>query len=315
MTGETAAPRASVDGARRAGPRIRVEGRSLGGSRRRGLATEIAALTRAAYAGSDPLPGLPRPDGEFEDPERVEGALAAGHRIWVARDSADTAVGALRVVEEPDAVWSVYRVSVLPSWRGRRLAGAMLGAVEEAAVARGVRRIRLDAVVERCLPPLYQRLGFRARRAFAADDKPMTEWSMERAPGGRDTALPASPPLGPGLFGCWFVVRGRLLLVVRHAAGTRAALRRAADGLPDGAVLAGVDHLPGAGPDQAGRLLRHVARDAVPLDGDSCALDRPRTRVPFHLLPRSFEPDVLSVVRYAPGRELPLVLPRSPESE
>lgn len=320
MTGDTevreqrAVPGAAPGGA---GHRFRIsaEGRPADPARRRALVTEIAALTRAAYAGSDPLPGLPAPDGAFESSEQVERGLTAGHRLWVARDTGGGAVGALRVVEGPDGVWEIYRVSVLPSWRGRHLADALLNAVDHAAVLRGAERIRLDAVVERCLPPLYQRLGFRAVRAFAAGDKPLTEWCMERLPGEPNARSRALPPTGPGLFVCWFVARGRLLMAVRHAAGVPAALRAAADRLPAGAAPAGVDHLPGAGPDQVSRLTRHVPRDAVRLDEETCAFGLPRALVPFHLLPRSFEPDLLSVVRYAPGRELPTVPPRLPESD
>ncbi|MFD4624046.1 GNAT family N-acetyltransferase [Streptomyces sp. NPDC058475] len=373
---------------RRPGPAYTVAAEDAPGTsaRRRALAERIAAVTRAAYTGSDPLPALPPPDGSQEGAHDVERDLAAGQRLWVARDSTGSVVGALRTADG-DTGREVRRVAVLPGWRGLGLAQALLAAVERAAVADGFAAIHLDAVVERCLPPLYERLGFVPVRAFRAGDKPLTEWHMRRelgvpaAPAAVParvvafpamsvpvtplpatpvpvTPLPATPvpvtPLpampvpavsapvratpaptpattrtptpapaptpapvapGPGLFLCWFVCRKQLLVTVRRAPHAAAALAQSAPVLPTGAALAGVDLLPGATPDEAGALLRHLPAGTEPVGADLHVVGRPRTDVLFHVLPRSFDPRLMSLTRHAPGRELPLAVPGPTENE
>ncbi|MFD4551246.1 GNAT family N-acetyltransferase [Streptomyces sp. NPDC058466] len=367
---------------RRPGPAYTVAAEDAPGTsaRRRALAERIAAVTRAAYTGSDPLPALPPPDGSQEGAHDVERDLAAGQRLWVARDSTGAVVGALRTADG-DTGREVRRVAVLPGWRGLGLSQALLAAVERAAVADGFTAIHLDAVVERCLPPLYERLGFVPVRAFRAGDKPLTEWHMRRELGvpaapaavpARVVALPAmsvpvtplpamsvpvtplpatpvpavSAPVratpartptptaattrtptpapapapapvapGPGLFLCWFVCRKQLLVSVRRAPHAAAALAQSAPVLPTGAALAGVDLLPGATPDEAGALLRHLPAGTEPAGADLHVVGRPRTDVLFHVLPRSFDPRLMSLTRHAPGRELPLAVPGPTENE
>src|SRR4051794_16946373 len=80
------------------------------------LAGELAALTRAAYTGSDPLPGLPVPDGARETAAVVHADLAGGTRV-LAAFADDVLVGALRVRE-----WEIGRVSVLPALKGTGVA-------------------------------------------------------------------------------------------------------------------------------------------------------------------------------------------------
>ncbi|MGW7276369.1 GNAT family N-acetyltransferase [Streptomyces sp. NPDC054864] len=274
----------------------------------RALTEEIADLTRTAYTGSDPLPGLPVPDGAVETAGQVARDLAAAQRLWVARDHAGHAVAALRTADA-GASWEVRRIAVLPSWRGRGVLRQLLDTVQHTAAEQHIDTLRLDAVVERCLPALYAHLGFTPVRVFRAGDKPLTERHMER----RCTA-PASPATTPaGLHLCWFTARGQLLATVEHADGADAAVAAARPHLPAAARLAGVDVLPDAELRHTGTVLRQLPAPTTP--GGARALGRARTDVPFHLLPRSFAPRLLSLTRHAPGRELPLPAPTTTENE
>src|SRR6185312_7095106 len=167
-----------MSGARLAAPPVLVTGGAA-----RAWAERVAALTRVAYRGSDPLPGLPTPDGAFETAAAVRAALADGELLWLARDDAGDLRGALRVAARPAATWHVQRVVVDPRARGAGVARELLATVERAAHLRGVQRLRLHAVVERCLPPLYARLGFEVVDHWPADDKGLTELTMQRRPG------------------------------------------------------------------------------------------------------------------------------------
>lgn len=141
-------------------------------------AGELAALTRAAYQDSDPLPGLPAPDGARETPGAVMAALRDGAAVWAALDSGGELAGSARVLD-----WEVSRVSVHPGARGTGVARALLTAIERDAAAAGVPQVRLNAVIERCLPPRYARLGYHVIRQWASPDKPLTEVTMGRRPG------------------------------------------------------------------------------------------------------------------------------------
>lgn len=273
--------------------------------RRRELAAEIAAVTRAGYTDSDLFPGLPEPDGSFESAEQVDRELSTGHRLWVARDDKGALLGLMRMFETPEGTWNLHKMGIWPAWKGLGIPRALLTTADRAAAAQD-KRIRFDAVVERCLPALYEQMGYLPIKLSPAGDKPLTEWRMERHSSAPETTIIGHPTVGSGLFLCWFVTHGRLLATVRHATGINAALQLAGEHLPSDAALAGMDHLPGAQTDQAHRLLRHLPSDAEQTSDGTYALGQSRPQVPFHLLPRSFEPDLLSVVRYAPGRELSL---------
>lgn len=275
---------------------------------RSALAAQLAALTRAAYRDSDLLPHLPVPDGARESTDEAEADLAAGQLLWVARDVDQRAVGALRVRPGVHG-WEVRRIAVSPAWRGRGLVQALLAAVEEAATGQGVPALKLDAVVERCLPPLYAHLGYTPVRVFRADDKPLTEWHMERRLDQRSTVTETA---GRGLFLGWYVADGSLLAAARYAPDADTALAQITPSLPSAASLAGVDHLPGA--DDTETLLRHLPAHSVELAAGVFTTRLPRTDVAFHLLPRSFEPRLVSLTRTAPGRELPLAIPARPRT-
>jgi len=249
------------------------------------LATELAWLTRTAYTGSDPLPGLPAPDGQFETADAVTGpvytATLDGRRV-----------AALRVRLAGDR-WRVARVSVLPDYRGRGLVRRLLDVLAADARRQRIDWLELDAVVERCLPPRYARLGFRTQSNWPSPDKPLSELTMRRA-----TAEPADPvPLGwpearlsrhATVIG-WLLSGRTLLRVCRPASGDPLADLLAAAravGRP-GLLLAGVD----LSPQPAGEL--RIFPDAGRIH-------------PEHLMPRSRQADTLALWRPVPGWEVPL---------
>lgn len=256
------------------------------------LAEELAALSRQAYTGSDPLPGLPAPDGQFETPDRVLATLDPAGRVYLVQDSLNRLLAALRMSPAPDC-WRISRISVLPAVRGRGLVRLLLDAVARDAHELGIAWLELDAVVERCLPPRYARLGFDVRSSWPSPDKPLSEVTMRRR-----TAGPAGPvPLGwsNALLSehravlAWFL-RGRTLLrISRPASGDPLAdaLRATARIERAGALLAGLD-LSQQGADRADRI------EVFPSG---------RTH-PEHLMPRRRNASVLALWRPSPGREV-----------
>jgi GNAT superfamily N-acetyltransferase len=248
------------------------------------LAEELARLTRSAYAGSDPLPGLPAPDGQFEPSSALAGP------VYLARDG-DRRVAAVRVRPAGDC-WRVSRISVLPGHRGRGLVRLLLDILARDARQRQVDWLELDAVVERCLPPLYARLGFWVRSNWPSPDKPLSELTMRRS-----SSAPAEPvPLGwqrarlseHATVTVWLLDGRRLLRLDRPAGG---------DPLADALAAAAIVGRPG---------LLLAGLDLSPLPVESS--DRIETFAagrshPEHLMPRRRQPDTLALWRPAPGRE------------
>lgn len=255
------------------------------------LVEELARLTRLAYAHSDPLPGLPEPDGQFETPAAVRDSVRGPGSIYLVAEP-DRLVAALRVRPAGNC-WRVGRIAVLPSRRHCGLVRLLLDTVARDAREHGVDWLELDAVVERCLPALYARLGFRVRSNWPSPDKPLSEVTMRRA-----TAEPADPvALG------WRQAR-----LSRHATVTgwfldgRTLLRasRPSSGDPLTDLLAAAGAL-----DRPGLLLAGVDLSAGPAEQPAAFTDAGRNH-PEHLMPRSRQPDTLALWRPIPGRELPL---------
>ena len=106
-------------------------------------------------------------------------ALLAEHPeagiVGVAADFIDQGVG-----------W-IGDLGVLPEWRGRRIAKALLAASFEALRARGVTLVRLnvDAQNETGAADLYRSMGMREHRRFHILERPLTGDIHERSLGGR----------------------------------------------------------------------------------------------------------------------------------
>jgi len=276
-------------------------------------AAMIAALTRRAYADSDPLPGLPSPDGARDTAAEVARDLRRGARVWTVHDHADRAVAALRVIEHADANWELRRISVLPAWRGHGLARALITAVEAQARQVGVRHVWLNAVIERCRPPVYAHLGYRTVRREPSYDKPLTEVIMERQPAAPHQVL-AYPwqgditAAGPGLLVSWFMVDGRLLAAIDLVGeDVPGGVRRQARRLPGIGTarprLAGVDLWSDAGDDELAWVRGQLMVRTNQMRSETPHVYGGRAAVQAHLLPRTLAPELFALWRFAPGRE------------
>lgn len=254
----------------------------------RELARELAQLTRQAYAGSDPLPGLPEPDGQFETTAAVLNTVAGSGSVYALADQGRQ-VAALRVRPAGDC-WRISRISVLPGYRNRGLVRLLLDAVTRDALDRRIEWLELDAVVERCLPPLYARLGFQVRSNWPSPDKPLSELTMRRRTSARASSAPfawRNARLAEHAVVIVWLLRGQTLLrVCQRASGDPLADALAAAAAVDrpGLLLAGVDLAR-----QPGGPIRVFAGAG-------------RTQ-PEHLMPRNEHADTVALWRPRPGSE------------
>ncbi|GAB3986212.1 hypothetical protein GCM10029978_101130 [Actinoallomurus acanthiterrae] len=262
-------------------------------------AEPIAAVTRQAYARSDPIHGLPPPDGSRDTAAEVAAELRAGVRIWLALAPDGTPAGAVRVREAGD--WEISRVATAPAGKRRGVARGLIHAIEDAARENAVPRVRLNAVVERCLPSFYAALGYEVATHWPSADKPLTEVTMDRDPAAprRPDPFPWAampPPAAPVV--CWLTEpSGLWAVVVDGADGVPAAVREAGARLVSTGVpavrLAGVDLPTERAPDPHELLETPDLRYAGPL----------RASVPAHVAPRTVHPEFLAFWRLPPGRE------------
>jgi GNAT superfamily N-acetyltransferase len=267
------------------------------------LAAEIAAVTRAGYLAGDLVPGLPPADGSRETGARVQADLAAGRLLWLAT-AGDACVGSVRASPLGRQAWEVHRLSVAPQARGAGLGLRLLRAVESAAVAAGMLRVELNAVVERGTPAFYAAAGYRVTRHFPAPDKALSEVRMQRCPGrdpqrrgypaGSDDGLPA------GLLVTWWAVPGgTACLLGQVGTAAPAALHRhrqlvaSSHGvLPE---LLGADCWAGA-PERAAGRLRAVL--GAPATGHGApeilSFGRAAVTIPAFAQPRRIQPELLA---------------------
>jgi GNAT superfamily N-acetyltransferase len=269
-------------------------------------AEPVAAVTRLAYAGSDPVPGLPPPDGAGDTARDVASELRNGAVAWLALRPDGVPAGAVRVWDHGADGWEISRLATVPSSKHRGVGRAVLDAVERAAVTSRAPRIWLNAVIERCLPPFYARLGYEVTDHWPSPDKTLTELTMQRIPGSaaRARQFPwdavPSPP-GPAI--CWFTVGAALWLVIEDgSAGVLGAVSAAADRLAATTMLdpclAGVD-LPCADIAEPRELLADVGDGTA----DVRRVANDRLSVRCHLMPRALHPGLLAFWRLPPGRE------------
>ena len=141
-------------------------------------ADDTARVIRAAFA-AQPRFTTPPSSALRETDETVAAKIAAGGGIGAFAGGA--LVGAI-LWEIKAGALHVGRVCVVPGWRGRGLAGALVEACEGEAGRRGLARMTLRVRLE--LPEnerLFERLGFERRALDAHDgfDKP-TQAVMEK---------------------------------------------------------------------------------------------------------------------------------------
>ncbi|TCO60853.1 GNAT family N-acetyltransferase [Actinocrispum wychmicini] len=263
-------------------------------------AERVAAVTRRSYVDSDPLPGLPTPDGAVEDAGHVMRFLADGGSIRALRiDEAIVAV--LRTKLLSDGAWWVARVAVDPAARARGVGRWLMAEVEATARAEGARTVRLDAVIERCLLPYYANLGYRAVAYHLPDDgKLLTEAAMERDLTQPPEPMPVYGP-DPGATGriTWYVTPNGLIATTEPVGRGR---------------LAGVDVWRGD-PAELPELLR-TTPGARPTDDPRVVVFRAsRANVPLHRMPRALHSDLWAVARFRPGHEIQEFPPTASRSE
>jgi len=272
-------------------------------------ARPIANATRRAYAGSDPIPGLPLPDGALARAAEVAADLRDGSTVWLALEPDGTAAGVVRVRDHGSDGWEVSRVATVPSSKRRGVARRILDEIERAAAEAGTPRVWLNAVVERCLPSYYAGLGYQVVDHWPSPDKDLTEVTMQRDPTvpSRPEAFPWAampPPTAPVI--CWFVADSALwLAIIDSASSVLAAVDKAANLLASGGLtdrrLAGVD-LPTPGIANPRRLFAGLGEGRA--DVRRVAVDRLSVRC--HVTPRVIHPELLAFWRLAPGHEAAL---------
>jgi GNAT superfamily N-acetyltransferase len=141
-----------------------------------------AARAGGVIASIDGVPvGCARWSVRGGDDDRSTGLATGGDHAGSATGSGGTAP------EVPAAHLHVGRVAVVPAWRGRGVATALMGWLEEFAASRGLSEIRL--AVRLTLPrneAFYRRLGYRqtgrleTREGFG----PIALWMSKRLPRG-----------------------------------------------------------------------------------------------------------------------------------
>ncbi|MFI8951941.1 GNAT family N-acetyltransferase [Streptomyces sp. NPDC053750] len=241
---------------------------------------------RAAYRTGDLVPGLPAADGSRAGSGELLDDVAAGQLLWVAEDGGRV-VGTVRAVRPSPRVWEVRRLAVAPACRHSGAARALLRRLEAEARARGVRRVVLDAVVERGNPPFYAHVGYRAVRHFPAGDKPLSEVHMERDPREEPALVPhAAAPAGPGLLVEWRAAPGGTVCRPRLLSGV-AAVRTS------GWVL-GADHWPAAGAAELGLVRGTLLKEGRAAGDGEVFFDRPASRIDAFRLPRAAHPELLA---------------------
>nr|WP_246351176.1 GNAT family N-acetyltransferase [Deinobacterium chartae] len=120
----------------------------------------IADLIRRAWAGTV----APESGGHRMTAAKILSRMQRGGGGLILEVAGEPA-GSLHwsALEDDPQVWEVMGVGVLPAYRGRDLSARLLGAVEEAARAAGVRELRLavrrDSTTAR-LVALYERGGY-----------------------------------------------------------------------------------------------------------------------------------------------------------
>jgi GNAT superfamily N-acetyltransferase len=287
-------------------------------------AERVAVLTRAAYAGSDPWPVLPAPDGAKESAESVLRFVGRGGTVWTATDPVG---GALVAVLRTEAragssgfpAWFVSRVGTAAARRGTGVGRRLLAAVEQAAIRHAVTVLSLDAVIERCVPPYYAALGYRVvAHHLAEDDKLLTEVAMERAPVPLRRACPPFPMTDPVTTATmvppeaatavllWFLDGAGLAALPCPESDTLAsALAHARRVLGDDRPLAGADLWRGA-PQEFTDTVRAIPGARAARGTPVVRFSGGRADNPAHLMPRTHHRDLWAAFRPAPGTEAPI---------
>jgi hypothetical protein len=163
-------------------------------------------------------------------------------------------------------------------------------------------------VIERCLPQVYARLGYRAGSRWPSGDKPLTEVTMTRQPRlprralafpwEGDDALPAG-----GLLVSWWLTRGGALEAVVDLVGRDPLRAVRARGLERGgpAALAGADMWAGAGRRELDAVAGRLAETGRSRAGAVVGYGGGPARPAAYLMPRQLDPRLLALWRFPRG--------------
>ncbi|MEV0308340.1 GNAT family N-acetyltransferase [Nonomuraea fuscirosea] len=272
----------------------------------------MAAITRAAFADGDMLPGLPAADGASDTAESIEADLRAGIRLWMAHAGDGRPLGYVRAIPRDSSLWQIRRLAIRQDMQGRGVGRELVLGLERAARSEGVANVVVWALVERGIAPLYARLGYRTTGHLASPGKPLSEAVMEVRAGVPRPALAypwgTQPKLAAGRpVIAWFAVEGGTAAVLGEAepgsrATVRALARHAADLGARPARFLGADCWEdGETPDVEGVSARLAS--SADRGGDRLLLfDRPSLDVEAYTCPRAGEPELLALWRTPVGR-------------
>jgi predicted N-acetyltransferase YhbS len=270
------------------------------------LLDSVVAITTSAFAAGDLLPGLPAADGALDTGNAILSDLRSGVRLWLARSHDGETLGCVRAIPRPNETWQIRRLVVSIEAQGHGIARGLVRGLERAAMADGIRRLVVWALVERGIPPFYSRLGYRTTGHFGSPDKPLSEAIMEvRLAGPRPVlAYPwETEPLlpGRGVAVCWFGSGRQTVAVTTDLAPdpgdvVRGCRQLAAQrfGLSE---FLGCDCWVGCRPEDSHRLAEVLASRADAGAAPVLLFRRPATAVREFTMPRALEPMLLAFCR------------------
>lgn len=117
----------------------------------------IAELTRKSWADKVTIPSA----GHTEDTERVAEDLLRGGGFVLLKDNIPAGSVRWKWLDTETSVWEIYRMGILPQFRGERLSAELLEAVIHRALVADIIELRLAIHPEEYkLIDLYASLGF-----------------------------------------------------------------------------------------------------------------------------------------------------------
>lgn len=117
----------------------------------------IAELTRKSWADKVTI----RSTGHNEEPERVAEDLLRGGGFVILKDNVPAGSVRWKWLDTETSVWEIYRMGILPQFRGERLSAELLEAVIHRALVADIIELRLAIHAgEYKLVDLYASLGF-----------------------------------------------------------------------------------------------------------------------------------------------------------
>ncbi len=278
------------------------------------LLDKLAAITRSSFTVGDMLPGLPTADGVSDTAASITEEMDSGVRLWMVHAGDGRPIGCVRAIPRPDATWQIRRLAVTVDAQGYGLGRLLVRGLEQAAMAEGIRRLVVWALVERGVPPFYSMLGYRTTGHFGTPDKLLSEAIMELELGGPRPVLtypwgtePQCPH--PGAMVSWFDTERHTVAVTDTLAADASTVvarhHEQVTRLVGDARFLGGDGWSGCGHEAAATLGEKIASRADAVHGPVLLFDRPCTEVVEFTMPRTVEPELLALWRMFISRSGP----------